>query len=286
MAHWLTFDQDHEHLLRWEQKNLPDPNLIVRNLDNRRAHIHYAIESVCTSDAGRLKPIQYLAAIQQAYCLALDADPGYTGFITKNPLHPGWHVWELHNRVYSLGELADYVELQKKRWTRKHAANDAHHGLGRNCALFHRLRFWAYDHVKWHREQGSSYDHWMKVVLKECEQKNSFAQPLPYSEVKSTAKSVGKWVWTKYWPDGKPIRRGVMAESFQQSQLPLDLTTRQRLAARRTNQARREATEEKIINAIGELTAAGKRVSVAAISRLSGVSRQALYKDYPDLIKK
>ena len=284
LCHWLTFDQDHENLTRWEDAGLPEPNLIVRNLDNRRAHVSYAIESVCTSDAARPKPMAYAQAIQEAYCEKLQADPSYTGLITKNPMHDDWHVWELHSRVYKLGELADYVELKRRYWTRKRAANYEHYGIGRNCALFHRLRFWAYDWIVYHRdENGTTFIEWMEVVLVKAEGFNTFPQPLPYGEIKSTAKSVGKWVWDKYFPKARRKRRGAMAESFANSDLSLDLKARQRLSARRTNEMRRAATEEKIIEAIGRLTATGQKVTKAAVARLSGVGRQTIYDNFSHL---
>ena len=263
---------------------MPAPNLIVRNLDNRRAHISYAIESVCTSDAAYPKPMAYAQAVQEAYCEKLEADPGYTGLITKNPLHEDWHLWELHSKVYTLGELADYVELTRRYWTRKRAANYEHYGLGRNCALFHRLRFWAYDWVAYHRdEQGTSHIEWMQIVLVKAEELNDFPQPLPYGEIKSTAKSVGNWVWLKFFPKTKRKKRGAMVATFAKSEIPLDLPTKQRLSARRTHETRRAATEEKIIEAIGQLTAQGKRVTKAGVAKLSGVGRQTIYDNYKHL---
>ena len=283
MCHWLTFDQDHEHILQWETERLPEPNLIVRNLDNRRAHVSYAIESVCTSDAGSPKPVAFASAVQEAYTEALMADVCYTNFVTKNPYHGDWHVWELHRHVYKLGELADHVELNQKRWTRRQAANDDLHGISRNVALFHRSRFWSYDNITRHREQGTTYTQWMAIVLERCETLNTFAELLPYSEVKSVAKSVGKWVWINYWPQGRPIQRGAMAASFSQSQLPLDLKKKQRLAARRTAEIKRGNTESRIIDAIGQLTAQGERVSKAAVGRLIGMSRQKVSENYNHL---
>ncbi|OED44664.1 hypothetical protein ACH42_06910 [Endozoicomonas sp. (ex Bugula neritina AB1)] len=286
MCHWLTFDQDHDNLMQWEEANLPQPNLIVRNLNNRKAHVSYAIESVCTSDAASPKPMAYAQAVQEAYCEKLNADLGYTGFITKNPLHEDWHLWELHRKVYTLGELADYVELKRRYWTRKRAANYEHYGIGRNCALFHRLRFWAYDWVAYHRdEQDTTYMEWMQVVLVKAEGFNEFPQPLPYSEIKSTAKSVGKWVWEKYFPKFKRKKRGAMVDTFANSDLPLDLSIRQRLSARRTNQVRKESTENRIINAIGQLTAQGNKVSKAAVSRLTGIHRNTLCRNYARFFK-
>ena len=285
MCQWLTFDLDHANPMIFKDSGLPAPNLVVMTRASGHSHISYAIEGVCTSDAARQKPMNYLSAIQDAYCEALSADVGYTNFITKNPLHDDWDITVFHEHEYSLGELADYVELKRSYWTRKKAANDAYHGYGRNCALFHRLRFWAYDHVTWHRENGTTYERWMDLVALECNDMNTFEHALPYSEVKSTAKSVGKWVWTKFWPEGKPIRRGMMASQLSQSQIPLDLKSKQRLSARRTHELRRSATEERIIDAIGQITASGKKVTKAAVARLTGISDRQLRRDYADYFK-
>ena len=282
MRFWMTFDIDHEKYLIWEDAGLPDPNIVVRNRQNRRCHPYYAVEAVCTSDAARMRPMQYMASIEQAYCKALQADACYTGLIAKNPYSSQWSTIDIHNHEFSLGELADYVDLETRYWTRKRASNDEQYGLGRNCALFHRLRHWAYDHVTWCREQGT-YDEWMKLVLSRCERFNDFDQALPYGEVKSTAKSVGKWVWTKYWPDRKRVRRGVMTEYFDGLDIKPNQRGKQSEAAKRTNELQRTDTEEKIIAAIGQLTAAGKKTSMRAVAKLAGTSQQNISKHYRHL---
>ena len=272
LCHWLTFDQDHNNLIQWEEAGLPEPNLIVRNLENQRAHVHYAIESVCTSEAAKPKPLAYAEAVQEAYREQLKADRCYTGLITKNPYNENWHTWELHQHVYSLGEMADYVELKRRYWTRKRAANTDHYGLSRNNALFHRLRYWSYDYVMDFREQGASYESWMKAVLDRAESFNDFAQALPYSEIKSTAKSVGNFTWFKYWPTGKPVKRGAMSADFATSQLPLNLTTKQRLSARRSNEIRRSATASRIEEAVSRIEAAGLQATYKTVAKESGIS--------------
>ncbi len=282
---WLTFDQDHENYWIWEEKQLAVPNLIVRNLHNRRCHISYAIESVCTSDAARPKPLYYMAAVQAAYCNELESDPGYAHHLTKNPYHSHFHCHEIHDHVYSLGERADYVDMGTPAYrTRKQADNDEVFGLGRNCNLFDRLRYWAYDHVNWYRLHHT-YNEWMNVVLEKSEGYNTFTLPLPYCDIKATAKSVGKWTWTRYFPEGKRVRRGVMSDSFKQSQLPLDLKKKQRLAARHTNEMQKQATEAKIIEAIGQLIAANKRVTKAAVASITGIHRNSLGRNYSHLFK-
>ena len=283
MCHWVIFDLDHEDPFIWLTENLPSPNYLAVTPFKNTSHVAYAVRSVCTSESARRHPIEYLAAIEEAYREHLKADIGFAGFITKNPLHPDWNVQWCHDHVYELRELAAKVELKRRYWTRKRANDDIHAGLGRNCALFHRTRFWAYDNVHYYRDVLKiPYNEWMGMVLKRCEEFNSFNPDLPYGEVKSTAKSVGKWVWTKYFVQPK-VRRGVMADLFSGSQLELDLKARQRLSARRTAEIKRSRSEERIIQAIGQLTAQGKRITKAAVGRLIGMSRQKVSENYSHL---
>ena len=68
---------------------------------------------VCTTHNAKHKIIEYTAKIQQAYSLALGADQGYSGLITKNPCNSQWenHIFDV--QPYDLGYLADFVELQE-----------------------------------------------------------------------------------------------------------------------------------------------------------------------------
>lgn len=283
MRHWLVFDLDHSNSWIWADVGLPEPNIVTSSPDTGYSHLMYAIESVCTSPDARPKPMEYAAAIQEAYTQALKADCCYTGLITKNPINPHWRTSVQHTAVYTLGELAGFVELTARRWTRKRALNDEQMALGRNCALFHRLRYWAYDWVNEYRDNGTTYTGWMDIVRDKAESLNTFSDPLPFSEVKATAKSVGKWVWTKYTGTGSGCKRGAMSDQLQKSQIPLSLETKQRLSARRTHEGRRTATERKIIRAIESLKADGKRVSKAAVARLAEIDRAKLYRDYSHL---
>ena len=287
LQHWIVFDLDHdimqpETVYPWDSAGLPVPNFVLYNPENGHAHLFYAIESVCTSPNGKARPLHYLAAIQQAYTDKLRADHSYTGLIAKNPVNRHWHSVEIHTAVFSLGDLAQHVELKPKRWTRQRALNDDHYGLGRNCAMFHRLRFWSYDHVNECRRR-LTYNEWMKEVLAKCESMNTFADPLPYGEIKSIAKSVGKWVWVHYTGTGSGRRRGAMAVDLSKSQIPLSLTDKQRLSARRTHKGRRDNTEAKIKAAINGLQEQGKKVTKAAVARLAKIDRAKLYRDYSHL---
>ena len=86
--------------------------------------------------SSKTKCYQYLAKIEQAYSLALGADRGYSGLITKNPCHQTWenHIFDV--QPYELGYLADFVELTELKTDLKEVS-----GLGRNCMMFDTVRF-------------------------------------------------------------------------------------------------------------------------------------------------
>ena len=64
--------------------------------------------------------------------------------------------------------------------------------------MFEKGRHWAYKAIRDYMHYNSSYE-WEKAVRAQIEAINSsFEQPLPYSEVKATAKSIAKWVWQRF----------------------------------------------------------------------------------------
>ena len=177
----------------WSDANLPQPTWIAKNPKNCHAHIGYMLATpVCTTHRARQNVIEYLAKIEQAYGLALGADRGYSGLITKNPCHRTWenHIFDVE--PYELNYLADFVELTELKTDLKEVS-----GLGRNCMMFDNVRFWAYEAIR--AFISGSYDVWHREVLNVAINANgAFLEPLPYSEVKATAKSVSRWVWRNH----------------------------------------------------------------------------------------
>ena len=189
----LVFDIDRpDAYFAWSDANLPVPTWIAKNRQNGHAHIGYMLAApVCTTHRAKQNVIEYLAKIEQAYSLALGADRGYTGLITKNPCHETWENHTFGVQPYDLNYLADFVELQELKTDLKEVS-----GLGRNCTLFDTVRFWAYKAIRAHR--GSTFDVWLGKVLEQCQNANgAFIEPLPYSEVKATAKSIARYCWKK-----------------------------------------------------------------------------------------
>ena len=190
----LVFDIDRsDAYFAWSDANLPQPTWIAKNPKNCHAHIGYMLATpVCTTHRARQNVIEYLAKIEQAYGLALGADRGYSGLITKNPCNNTWETHIFDVQPYELGYLADFVELQELKTDLREVS-----GLGRNCAMFDTVRYWAYKAIRAHLSDG--FDNWHSEVLEQTKNaNNAFIQPLPYSEVKATAKSIARWVWRNH----------------------------------------------------------------------------------------
>lgn len=195
-AVWLVFDCDKPNT--YEERSatsyIPPPNLEVVNPANKHSHLFYGLDTpVYTSDVARQKPIRYLAAIENALSCLLDADPHYVGLVSKNPLHSHWNTIQRRADLWSLGELADWLDLPQKLPQKATAF-----GLGRNCAVFDTVRKWAYQEVLKYRLASNSQA-FHKAVKDACMGVNqSFTVPLPEREITSIAKSIGSWVWKKY----------------------------------------------------------------------------------------
>ncbi len=191
----MVFDVDRPGgAIAWEDALLPSPAWAAANPVNTHAHIAWGLSApVLTCDAARLRPLNYLAALESAFSAKLEADPGYSGLVTKNPAHTRWRVLAGQQKLWSLEELAEYVDLSKHL----PRGQPEEIGLGRNCILFHRIRVWAYVAVRQHRGLRN-YIHWQTEVLDKALTLNGdFRNPLMNQEVGHIAKSVAKWVWKR-----------------------------------------------------------------------------------------
>lgn len=195
LVNYLVFDVDaSDAYLHFFDAELPTPTWIAKNKKNGHCHVCYELKTpVCKTANAKLKPLRYLASIEYTYAKKLGADLRYSGLLTKNPVDKDWEVTLLNPRPFELDELADYVDLENKP---KHEKNEVS-GLGRNCSMFDSVRFWAYKAIREHLDGG--LDSWYSEVLKVAVKSNgAFLEPLPYSEVKATAKSIAKWVWRNH----------------------------------------------------------------------------------------
>ena len=192
---YFVFDDDKKDAaLSWFDANLPAPYWTTQNPENGRCHHCYKLEiPLHTSEFSSIKAIKYAQAVYYAYALKMGADLSYSQLITKNPLHLQHRTTYWTDRAYSLDYLADFVDLPKRIPKKLEMA-----GLGRNVTMFEKGRHWAYKAIRDYMHHSSSLE-WERAVRAQIEAINSsFEVPLPYSEVKATAKSIAKWVWQRF----------------------------------------------------------------------------------------
>lgn len=197
--HWLIFDVDRSDAgAAALDAGLPDPAWIAINPKNQHAHIAYGLtEPVCCSDFAHLKPLQYTDAVERGMRSLLEADPGYHGYLTKNPMHHDWVVlWNTINGRYSLDELAEYVDLTIPR---PRVASEIA-SLGRNCHVFEHLRDWSYRARQ--RSGWPDYSPWLADVSAYAHTLNVFSTPLPVNEIDGIARSVARWTYRNITPAG------------------------------------------------------------------------------------
>ncbi|MGQ7289815.1 replication initiation protein [Vreelandella venusta] len=192
--HWLIFDVDRSGAaLDWDDRGAPPPTMTVQNPTNGHAHLIYGLAvPVRTADDGRPGPLRYAAAIENALRVKLDADPGYSGLICKNPLNPFWRVVEWEAALYDLAGLESWLDLSQYSDKRKRLPD---YGLGRNCNLFDRLRRWAYRAI---RQGWPDSDRWYAAVLERARGYNTFDNVLNDNEVKTIARSVAKYTYRNF----------------------------------------------------------------------------------------
>ena len=198
---WLSFDVDHtDGATAWDRLNAPPPTLSVENPSNGHAHLLYALETpVPRTDASRSKPLFYLAAVQEGLRRKLEADPGYSGHLCKNPLHSRWTT-QSYSGAYSLADFQEWFYLPKPADMKKRVQNPDYAGLGRNCELFERLRAIAYQQVRkfWLPGGDEPFKEAMRLVGEDFNAQ--YSNPLPLAEVRATAASISRWVWKRFNP--------------------------------------------------------------------------------------
>lgn len=197
----LCFDVDRPFAaIDWSDRNCPPPNVTVRNPENGHAHLIYMLEApVAVSDVARIKPVMFMAAIQEGLRRDLEADRGYSGLVVKNPWHKHWITHEWRDIPYALEELAELVELPTMAEMRRRSRQADYAGLGRNCTVFEVVRKQSYSLVRefW-RPDGEK--HFTKAVLDLVLTSNlsDIGNPMQPNECRAIAKSISKWTWARF----------------------------------------------------------------------------------------
>lgn len=197
---WSLYDIDRPGGgLAWEDGNLPPPSWAAVNKQNGHAHLAYGLGApvLTASMEARQAPLRYLNAVEMAFRARLQGDAGFSGLITKNPAHPLWWTLRGPQLAYELGELAEWVDLE--RFKARPGVQVAEVGLGRNVTVFDFVRLWSYKNVRRFKSQQGGFVHWQKAVLDRCGARNGdFPYPLDPRELYHIARSVAKWTWQRF----------------------------------------------------------------------------------------
>ncbi len=200
---WIVLDCDFRGAaMAWVDVPLPPPTWTAMNPDNGHAHLVWGLSTPVLMEGHevRNRPIRYLCAIESMMRDKLNADPGFAGLMTKNPLNPRWKVSFGPNFGYELGELAEWLPgLDRYIPKPRRPVEDV--SLGRNVSLFDQLRIWAYSSVLEYKHKKDQPG-WMSACKTQALVLNTqFEVPLSSSEVLQVAKSVAKWTWRHFSVD-------------------------------------------------------------------------------------
>jgi hypothetical protein len=198
---WSIYDVDRPGAaLAWEDANLPRPSWIAVNLENKHGHLVWGLSAPVLVDSPDLRqgPLRYLCAVEAAYRARLEADQGYSGLLTKNPLHGRWEVYRGPRAGYTLEELVRNFDAEDLSFYVAKSKRPEEVGLGRNVTLFDWLRHWAYRAVRRYRPLRGQFTQWQAECYEKALGRNGdFARPLDGRECYHIAKSVAKWTWRK-----------------------------------------------------------------------------------------
>lgn len=272
---YVRLDVDHDNTY-WYDHDLPQPTIRTINRENGHSHWLYELkEPVYTWSRANPKIANWFKQINKGFTIQADADPGYNGLLTKNPLIDHWIVATWDNR-YTLGELNECIraDTQEQLIVKRKQADKAESAPGRNCHLFDHGRFFAYPIAREHKLVGTLYTEILDVINQENTEEFP-NNPLPSRECEQIAHSIAQWTWPRRFDFKIPNK----VKDIE------DLKERQSKSAEATNQKRKDKTRETIRKAVAELEAEGQKITGTAVIKKSGLSRRTVYQ-HSDLWKK
>ena len=149
------------------------------------SHVVYCLaKPVHRGEGARTSPLRHLARVSEYYAQILDADRGYNGVLTHNPMaaahgpgfETGWHTHE----PYTLGELAEVIPFG---WRMPYQPATIRTEAGRNCYLFHAAM----------RESGKPRNWGKDVTALVVALNDALPLPLDHAEIVGIAKSVNRY---------------------------------------------------------------------------------------------
>ena len=210
----LVFDCDDPDAaeLAFYDKTFPRPSWMVQNQENRHLHVGYGLMlPVHRYEAAKPKPLQTLRRVAEYGTRALNADPGFSGVLTRNPEPrnpiPNYgertRTWWGRKRLFWLSELNLYIP---KGW-RAPRPGKATTGIGRNVDLFRDCLAWA---GRRENENKAVLDYAQERAIEVRERYAKISDHFfPDSEIRGIAQSVERYreQWAGKWHSPQFIGR-------------------------------------------------------------------------------
>lgn len=296
----------------WIDEGFPSPTIVV--ISPRTSHsllmwelaIPVTIPNVHFTGVANLKPYKYFNAVRAGFNKSLGGDAAFSGHCIKNPFYANLKneilqtgngiildQWKTHwiDVTYSLTELAEYVELENRRYKPEklfdpssrlksmfnYAAHDAYSAV-HHCKTLEEFKAKATEIVM-------GYYHQFKQIEKN--------HPLEKAEAERVIRSIVPYVWQrrdKKWMKKFKYNIGAMKlepidySALNSTEVDDEITKRQSLAARYTHTIRRNATEQKIKSACLHLLQNGERLTYKNVAESASVSISTV-KRYKEILK-
>ena len=125
-----------------EHGEILTPNWAVTRRESGGTHAVWNLaRPVHRGEQARIAPRKALSRISEYYAATIEADSGYNGVLSHNPMHaahgPGFVTNWFHREAYRLDELGEVIPFGWRKPTVSVTA------IGRNCSMFDALRRWA-----------------------------------------------------------------------------------------------------------------------------------------------
>lgn len=205
-------DENARSMALWGHNHM-QPNVLVENPANGHAHAVWALqEPFSRTEYSRRKPLAFAAAVTEGLRRSCDGDKGYSGLMTKNPLHQAWESDLVTDHLYSLEELSHWLtesgDMPPTSWKRTKRRNTV--GLGRNCSIFETARTWAYPLVRQYPDRSPASSNDLRLRIENKAKEINLVEnvdPLTDQEVLQIAKSIHKWIVTRFygWTEGATV---------------------------------------------------------------------------------
>lgn len=155
---------------------------------------------------------------------------------------------------------------------RQHIADEGWHQ-----ELFENMRFVAYAY----KAEAASESDLREYMLEQCQLYNdtNFAHdPLPFSSLNSTAKSIARWTWRHYVGSGRDMKDRGACRRAGLINSSMSKRKKQQIGGQYAAQKNANKKQQKVFDAVAELKAAGKELVISQLARELSMSRDTVRK--------